>query len=440
MAHLCQTRSPETPEAAGTQLSRRSFLLRSLGTAAAVYGASRLSGFALDDGIAQAAALDGGADRVLVSVFLPGGWDSMSVLAPVGDPKYRSLRRTTAVGEGDGVAFAEDDRLRWHPAAAPLAALHAEGKVVTLPGIGYDGPDQSHFTSRHYWEVGALDAGARTGWLGRVLDATGRPDNPLQGLALDGRLAPALATARVPVAAISSPRGFDFYVESVWGDVASAMVDTLGEFGAAHGGSGDPALRVAAAVAGQSQALRAQLAPFAGAKDDPLPAGYPKTDDQFPTRLAALAQLLAAGLPLRCVALTAPGDFDTHDDQADDWSQDIGTLSQSLLAFQRDLEARNIADRVLVHVWSEFGRRAEENGSRGTDHGAAGASFLIGTQTTGRMVGEFPGLGTLDEDGNLRATSDFRALYASLCEQWLGVDAAQVLPGAARLGRYAVVR
>ena len=110
-------------------------------------------------------------------------------------------------------------------------------------------------------------------------------------------------------------------------------------------------------------------------------------------------------------------------------------------SFQRDLEARGLADRVLVHVWSEFGRRASENGSNGTDHGAAGVGFLIGTRTRGTMIGEFPGLGTgLDEDGNVRATSDYRGIYAGLLEQWLGTDAATVITDAGSFARPALVR
>jgi uncharacterized protein (DUF1501 family) len=95
---------------------------------------------------------------------------------------------------------------------------------------------------------------------------------------------------------------------------------------------------------------------------------------------------------------------------------------------------------VLVHVWSEFGRRAKENGSNGTDHGAAGAGFLIGSQASGRMIGEFPGLAKLDEQGNLRATSDFRGLYSSLLEQWLGADADAIIPGAGKFGRPKILK
>jgi uncharacterized protein (DUF1501 family) len=149
---------------------------------------------------------------------------------------------------------------------------------------------------------------------------------------------------------------------------------------------------------------------------------------------------VAGGLPLRCVALNAPGDYDTHDDQPQDLADNLKATAEGLLAFQRDLEARGVADRVLVQVWSEFGRRGEENGSDGTDHGAAGLGMLIGTHARGQMVGEFPGLDRLDEDGNLRMTSDFRGVYCGLLEQWFGHDANAVIPEASRFGRPALVK
>ena len=115
--------------------------------------------------------------------------------------------------------------------------------------------------------------------------------------------------------------------------------------------------------------------------------------------------------------------------------------ADSLVAFQRDLESRGLADRVLVHVWSEFGRRARENGSDGTDHGAAGLGLLIGSRVRGRMIGEFPGLGGgLDEQGNLRATADFRGVYSAILEQWFDTDAAAIIPGAASFARPALLR
>ena len=243
----------------------------------------------------------------------------------------------------------------------------------------------------------------------------------------------------MPVASIDGPDQYDFWSNNVWGEVEQRMLEAIGSLGAS--GASDPALAAAARISSQVDRLRTQLLPFQGDNGIASPVSYPKSSDSFPKRLAGLAAMLGAGLPMRVVALSAPGHYDTHSDQAGALAQGLQTTSDSLLAFQRDLEARGIADRVLVHVWSEFGRRAEENGSSGTDHGAAGVGFLIGTRSRGRMVGEFPGLKDgLDEDGNVKATSDFRGVYAALLEQWLGVDAASVIPGAGSFARPELVR
>jgi uncharacterized protein (DUF1501 family) len=359
------------------------------------------------------------------------------MLYPEGDPLYRKLRPQLAVS--GGTAFAEDNRLSWHPALAPLAQLHGEGKVSVLPAIGYDHPDQSHFTSRHFWEVGATDSSLLTGWLGRYLDAAGTIDNPLQGLSLTGQLQPTLATAKVPVAAIEGPDQYAFWVPGVWGDVETRMLDAIGTLGGVA--SSDPAFRSVANVTKQADRLRRQLDPFNGNGAITPPVAYPKSDDSFPKQLQGLAAMIAAGLPLRCVALEATGEYDTHASQATALAPALTTTAASLYSFQRDLEARGVADRVLTLVWSEFGRRAKENGSGGTDHGAAGTAFLVGSRAAGLQVGEFPGLASgLDQDGNVKATSDFRAVYAALLEQWLGFDAARIIPGAAKLTRPALVK
>jgi uncharacterized protein (DUF1501 family) len=421
------------PTPAGTGLTRRSFVTRSLGLALSVYGVGRLSLF--DDGIAAAAT--GPQSPVLVTVFLQGGADALSLLYPEGDPLYRTFRPQLAVS--GGTPFAEDNRLSWNPALSPVAQLHGEGKVTVMPAIGYDHPDQSHFTSRHFWEVGATETSLLSGWMGRYLDTVGTLDNPLQGLSLTGSLQPTLATTRVPVAAIDGPDQYDFWVPGVWGQVESRMLDAIGTLGGVP--THDPALRTAASVTAHADRLRRQLTPFA-AKGSIVPAvPYPAGDDSFPKQLQGLAAMIGAGLPLRCVALEAAGEYDTHASQASALTPALTTTAASLFAFQRDLEARGVADRVLTLVWSEFGRRAKENGSGGTDHGAAGTAFLIGTRAAGTQVGEFPGLAAgLDADGNVRATSDFRGVYASLLEQWLDFDAARIIPGAAKFGRSTLVK
>jgi uncharacterized protein (DUF1501 family) len=326
--------------------------------------------------------------------------------------------------------------LRWHPSADSFQSLHAEGKLAVLPAVGYTNADQSHFTSRHYWEVGATEAGLRTGWLGRYLDRVGRRDNPLQGVSLDGDLSPVLATSKVPVAALRGAGDYSFWAPGVWGQVEGRMLDAIGELGSAR--STDPALAGARAVTFQSDRLRRQLEPFNDNFASPVP--YPESRDSFPQRLAGLAAMLAAGLPIHCVALSANGMYDTHSEQPERFGDDVKLTADTLLAFQRDLEARGLANRVLTLVWSEFGRRAEENGSDGTDHGAAGVGFLMGSRVRGTMIGEFPGLNRLDDDGNLRATVDFRSIYCSVLEQWLGTDAGPIVPRASSFARIPLLR
>jgi uncharacterized protein (DUF1501 family) len=436
---------PGMPTPAGTGLSRRGFVLASAGLALTVYGGGNLlrsSAFA--DGIAQAATT-ATAGKVLVSVYLQGGIDSMSVLYPNSDPLYSQYRTDLAIPAAAGPVFSEDPALSWHPLAAPLAQLHDEGKVSVMPTIGYTDPNQSHFTSRHYWEVGATQADLLTGWMGRYLDVVGTADNPLQGLSLDYSLQPSLATAKVPVATISSPSSYSFYAPGVWGPPQELMYEAFDSLGRVGVQSRDAGMIASGQAALMSSTLRKQLLPFQpqpGQTAAPaLPTGYPTTSDTFPGRMAAIPAMLAGGLPLSCVSVSTDSVFDTHEGQAGPFEDGLGEIAQTLYAFQRDLEARGLDQRVLTVVWSEFGRRPLQNASAGTDHGAAGCAFVMGTHAAGTMIGEWLGLQSgLDALGNLKETADFRSLYCSLLEQWLGHEAAPIIPGAANLPRVTVVK
>jgi uncharacterized protein (DUF1501 family) len=425
---------PGMPLPAGTGLTRRSFVSRATGLALSVYGAASLGPKAFEQGIAAAAAQAPASDPILVSIFLSGGADALTLLAPTSaHPQYASRRPTLALPDGQGTPLTEDPTLRFHPSLAGVAELYGEGKVSVMPAIGYDDANQSHFTSRHYWEVGEVNPVGRWGWLGRYLDQHGVADNPLQGLTLGWDLQPALAAHDVPVATVAEPDNYDLWTPGVWGEVADKMLDAFGDLGdPATNDIGLAQARTAVAATGK---LRDQLAPYQGGFTTPAGVTYPAGD--FAGRLRALAAMIGGGLPLKVVAIESGG-YDTHSNQLDSLPGDLLEIGNSLRAFQRDLEARSIQERVLVHVWSEFGRRPEENGS-GTDHGAAGTGFLIGSQAKGEMVGEFPGLAVLDEDDNLRNTADFRGVYCALLEQWLGVDAAPIIPNAPSFTRPALV-
>jgi len=432
------------PTPAGTGLSRRGFVLASAGLALTVYGGGGLLRTPdFTDGIAQAATVT--SKPVLVSVYLQGGIDSMSVLYPTADPLYSKFRTDLAIAAAAGTVFSEDPSLSWHPLAAPLAQLHGEGKVSVMPTIGYTDPNQSHFTSRHFWEVGATQTDLNTGWMGRYLDLVGTADNPLQGLCLDYALQPSLAASRVPVATISSPSSYSFYAPGVWGAPQELMYDAFDALGRAGADSRDIGMAQSGRAALMSSTLRKQLLPFQPAPNatgtPALPAGYPTSTDSFPARMAAIPAMLAGGLPLSCVSVSTDSVFDTHESQATPFEAALTETAQTLLAFQRDLEARGLDDRVLTLVWSEFGRRPQQNASAGTDHGAAGCAFVIGKHAAGSMIGEWQGLaGGLDSLGNLKETADFRSLYCSLLEQWLGHEADPIIPGAAGLPRVTVVK
>jgi uncharacterized protein (DUF1501 family) len=430
---------PGMPIPAGTGLTRREFVSRTAGLALAVYGGAALSGKAFDYGIAQAASDAASAQKTLVTVFFNGGIDGLSVLFPAGDSQYYALRPNLALAQTAGRPYTEDGRLRWHPAATGVATLHDEGKVSVMPAVGYDNSNQSHFTSRHYYEVGGTDASLRTGWLGRYLDRVGTQDNPLQGLTLDVAMHPSIASAKVPVATLAAADQYTFAPPGLPAHpLEASILQEAANIGAAHAKSADPGLATAGSIAYDAHHLYYELGGIRSGFTSPV--AYPSSSDPFPHRLAGLAAMLAAGLPVRVVGLTV-GHFDTHAGQVNALQRDLQLASDSLFAFQRDLEARGIADRVITHVWSEFGRRGAENASGGTDHGSAGVGFLIGTKVKGQQLGQHPGVtGGLDASGNLKPTSDFRAIYASLLEQWFDTDSNAILPGVAGFARPALLK
>ena len=428
---------PGMPMPAGTGLDRRSFLSRSAGVALSVYGASKLGLDALDEGIAAAAAPD---DPILVSIFLEGGVDQLSMLAPVGDAGYATRRPLLQLPANGAHALAGHSSLQWHPklVSTGVKQLHEEGKVVVFPSIGYQHDNQSHFTSRHFWEVGAVDMNLNTGWLGRYLDAHGTLDTPLQGLSIAQSLAPQLAAGSVPVSAMVNPRDYQLNAFGVSDPgIAQEMYRTIGELGTPN--NGDFFLEQARRVSRATATLRGQLARFAD------PEGNTYTAD-FPSKLAMLADMIAAGLPLKCVALNPSyggGSYDTHSTQYTFLPDLLDFTFQAIVDFQRALESRGLADRVVIHVWSEFGRRVRENGTEqaraGTDHGAAGFGMLIGSRVKGYdgsadsgMVGEWPGFGAggVDAYENQKYTVEFQPVYAALIDQWLGGDPAKVIAGA----------
>jgi uncharacterized protein (DUF1501 family) len=319
-----------------------------------------------------------------------------------------------------------------------VKGLFDAGKVGFLPGIDYANPDLSHFHSRHFWETGLITPNVAPGWLGRWLDRHGSGDNPFQGLSLAYGLSPVMRTARAPVAAVSSPDDAEMWIRGLWGTAYERTMDTYGRIASAQPkGAGPSSAYTAARLA---KAVGDKLAPYRSKNDvDPLapPVAYPKEND-FAERLSRLAAMISLPLGIRVATIEADGDFDTHDNQSE-LTKILADVSQCLAAFQADLEARGVADRTLTFVWSEFGRRPEENDS-GTDHGAGGVAWVQGNRALAGVHSDYPDLNRLDREDNLQVTIDFRRVYSSLLEQHLGTPASAVIPRAGKFGRVQLVR
>ena len=274
---------PGMPEPAGTGLSRRSFLLRCAGPRpgrlrrrqareAARVRDRRRAGAERRAGHRAAERLPGRRRRLAVACSRRSGTRSTARLRP----KLAAARRAR-VRRGPAAALAPGASTRW-PTCTPRA------RSPSCPRSATPDADQSHFTSRHFWEVGALDPHLRTGWLGRVLDRVGSPDNPLQGVSLDGQLAPSLATARNPVAAIAKPEDVGFWTPGAWGPAEELAVPAFTGIGRSLTGSGDPAVAQAARAAAFAGGVRDALAPL-GKDGKPAytpAAAYPQTADAVP--------------------------------------------------------------------------------------------------------------------------------------------------------------
>jgi uncharacterized protein (DUF1501 family) len=428
----------------GSSLTRRQVLGAGLGFGLSVYAARAMPlARMLEAAEAEAAAAPDAP--VLVTVFLPGGCDLLNTIVPLHDfGRYADLRKRIRL---DGAPSLGGSGLGIHPslttgARGGIKGLYETGKVGLLPGIDYANPDLSHFHSRHFWETGLITQDAAPGWLGRWLDRHGSPDNALQGLSLDYSLSPVLRSGAAPVAAVASPADAKLYINGTWGKGLDHALAAWDRISATRPRAPGPAAAYGAARLAKQVGDR--LAPYAkrdGRGPDPLapPVAYP-AENELGKRLGRLAALISLPLGVRVATVDADGEFDTHDNQPDDLAKALRTAGEALAAFQLDLETRGVADRVLTLVWSEFGRRPEDNDSRGSDHGAGGIAMVLGTRANAGVLSPYPSLSALDREENLQVTVDFRRVYASLIEQWLGTAAAEVIPNAGALGRVQVVR
>jgi uncharacterized protein (DUF1501 family) len=271
------------------------------------------------------------------------------------------------------------------------------------------------------WQTGSVAQHARNGWLGRYLDANCcGDDDPLRAVNIGSGLTRSLWTDHTLVPSVASIEGFQFpTLKGQPEDAAHQVAAFHALYGAptADRPNEDQIRRVGREFQASAEALKTIASTYRSTVD------YPKTP--FAQGLRQIAQIVSADLGTR-VAYISLGGFDTHALQARSHALLLTTLAEGLAAFQRDLEGLGLAERVLTACFSEFGRRVAENGSLGTDHGAAAPLLLLGPALTGGLMGAHPSLEDLVE-GDLRHAVDFRQLYASLLRTWLDADPAAVL-------------
>jgi len=400
-------------------LKRNTFLLGAVSGLAVVGQTGGLFSRAL----AQA-PLGGGDDRVLVVVNFQGGNDGLNTVVPFGLPAYYTYRPTLAVPAGDVLRI--NEALGFNPALKPFKDMYDQGQVAIVQGVGYPKPDFSHFRSTEIWQTAAPDKYVSTGWLGRYLDgASLSAENLFNAVAIADVLPEALVADRVDVAAIAQLSGYG---------LTSDRSKTLGRdafhaFVAANDVPfRSPYLAQVAEIEDHAQRGSEEL-PQLVAGYAPA-ATYPATP--IGRSLALAAQIIGSKLGTR-VLFVQLGSFDTHTTQKGTQDRLLADFAAGISAFYADLAAHGSDGRVLTMTFSEFGRRVAENGSRGTDHGSAAPVFVIGGGVKGGVYGEHPSLDALD-NGNLRYTTDFRSVYATVLEQWLGRPSSGIIgPGFTQL-------
>ena len=405
-------------------ISRRSFLKDSLAVVSLGIGVPSVFSKAVVAASEEKAA-PSLAGKTLIVVQMAGGVDGLNTVIPYTDPAYRSLRRTLAIPEGEMLVV--DDRVAFHPSLTGFKRLFDAGQMAIIEGVGYPQPNYSHFKAMDIWQSADPRGVSSEGWLGRyfegVVDADG---HPLAGLSVGRSLPSAFESARVSIPSVESLETFG--LQTAAGDAnPDARTASLMKLYDLYRPANTP---FAALLDTTLDGAMGSATDLAAAHDAYAPAvSYPQSS--LASGLQLLAELIdsggAEGSPLR-VGHVAIGGFDTHAQQPQRLASLLSETSDALQAFWEDISAHGHGDDVLVMTWSEFGRRVPENGQAGTDHGSAGPMFLIGNALKGGFYGEPPSLTDLDND-NLRFTTDFRSVYATLLEGWLEAPADDILAG-----------
>jgi uncharacterized protein (DUF1501 family) len=380
---------------------RRCFLQHGLGSFAGLMGAGL-------PGLARAIT---DPNHILVVYELSGGNDGLNTVVPYGDDAYYRLRPQLGIPAQKLRRI--NERFGFHPAMAGFERLYKDGQLAVVHGCGYDQPSFSHFQSMAWWQTATPNAGSASGWVGRLADHLYPAGSATPVINIDSGQSLALSGGRHTPLVFETPAALIRQGEAgtqtlLKGDDAESLGD----------GDLDFLRRNAKVATDGAQAIGDAIARY----KTPVDYGI------VPTQLPKVAALIAAKHGARIYyAGFRNNAFDTHVQQADLHGRLLTYTSDAISAFFKDMKRLGREQDCTMLVFSEFGRRPRENNNRGTDHGTAGPMFVIGPTVKGGLHGAEVNLERLNDTDNLSHTVDFRQVYASVIEQWMGGDARAVL-------------
>jgi len=395
--------------------------------------------------LSDIALAQGSRSRNLVVVYLSGGNDSLSTVVPYRDPFYASRRPAIAIPAGQVLQIGSDSSgktLGLHPRLTGLHQIFNEGRLAIVQRTGYANSSRSHFQGTDIWGTADPSSPTSVGWLGRYLDTLPPPVDSLAGWNAARDMPRALSARTVAVPTIPDART---YALSSPNGAAEAVL----ERGAATrmASYAPPERPHLSFVNGSLRGALDTLDRVASVNSYAPSLAYP--NNGFALALRTVAGSITRGIGTR-VYWVQTGGFDTHSNQGNAgggaYANLMATYSDGLLAFYTDLRNQGLLNDTLVLQFSEFGRRISENGSQGTDHGAAGTMMAVGGMVRGGIYGTAASLDpnpanpTLENNGaDVKYETDFRAVYSRVLDGWLGADSVSILGGNFRSGAPAII-
>lgn len=397
--------------------TRREFLLRSARGVGLMAFSRFAPSFLVDSTLAAAPAPE--KDRtILVLVQLAGGNDGLNTLVPFEDADYYRLRPTLGIAKEQ--VLRATDTSGFHPACSALSGLFHSGKLAIVQNVGYPNPNRSHFRSTEIWETASgSDDFIGTGWIGRYLDNScrGAPAPPHDPRAVHANTLNGEPETFVGERAHSTYGLRPYGVGHRESEETRQLLEGIASSPGAFNGEGNFLKQTLMDALVTDNKVEKVLGAYRSAGAYPV---HP-----FGASLKNVAALIAARMPTRVYFVTLNG-FDTHSNQSGTQAALLKILSDGLAAFQKDLESHQLDRQVITMTFSEFGRRASENESRGTDHGTASPLFILGARANSRLHGTAPSL-RIPKNQDIAFTTDFRSVYATILEDWLECPSVPVL-------------